>query len=421
MPRPVFAALLAGCATGQAPAVPVSRGGGAAPLAGLAAPSLAGGVVVMGVEFPESGTIGGHFSGTQFERRTGDIILTDGTRRSWGLAAALRVEAVMREAGYRVEQGAVPTSDAVRLSGFRFGLIGRVAELSVQSSGSTGPHRSRATTAIAWEVLDFAAGSAVLGLRTAGRGEATDSLRGAVMAAVALSFERLLTDSSFLRTLMRPRPRDLDELAGAAYAPRPEPGSRDTIVLRPLDLNPLDAGDSLLRVAAGVVTLRRPDRDETAFLITRDGLALTSYQAALRLGRAWIRFGTGVERPARVLRADRRAGVALIQVSCPDPCTTVPWTLERGGPPMPVVAIGAPFGAEMRYFFGYGHTGGPRQGPHRPRFDLTVLGQLTGGEAVARLADGAVFGITVARRHGQAALTMGEAFRALGIRADSIR
>ncbi len=381
---------------------------------------MAGTILLMGVQFPEPGIIGRHFSGVQFQTRVGDIMLTEALRRSWAFAASLRIDTVLRRAGYRVMQGALPTSDARRLEGVRFGLAGRVDSLVVRTAGSTGPHHTAASAVVAWELLDLAAGSPVYGRRTAGEGAEPDSLRVAVLEAVGNALSGLLADSAFLRALVSRRPVDIEEFLSAPYAPRAEPGSFDTIVLVPDDLNPLPDTSRLLRLAAGVVTLRAR-RDETAVLLTRDGLALTSYQAVRRPGRLFTRFGTGVERPARVLRLNRSAGVALLQISCPDPCTTVPWTARPVLGRDSVVVIGAPFGANPAYLVGYGVVRG-RPGVAAPgrRFNLEVGAELVGGEAVAGVGGGDVFAITLARR-SQSAIHLAEVFRALAIRADSMR
>lgn len=421
--RPVVGsgfALAAGCAVSAPVAKPAAQVGRPAtsPLSGIAAPSMAGTILLMGIQFPEPGVIGGHFSGVQFQTRVGDILLTEALRRSWSFAASLRMDSVLRRAGYRVMQGALPTSDARRLEGVRFGLLGRVDSLAVRTAGSTGPHSTAANAVVAWELLDLAAGSPVYGRRTAGQGAQADSLRMAVLEALDRALGGLLADSAFLRALVAPRPMDVEEMMAAPYAPRAEPGSSDTIVLVPDDLNPLPDTSVLLRLAAGVVTLRA-GREETAVLLSRDGLALTSYQAVRRAHRLYTKFGTGVERPARVLRLNRNAGVALVQISCPDPCTTVPWTTRARAGRDSVIVIGAPFGANPAYLVGRGvvreRAGASVQGR---RFNLEVVAELVGGEAVAG-ADGEVFALTLARRT-QSAINLADAFRALNIRPAAV-
>jgi hypothetical protein len=409
--------LLAGCvvpAAAQAPRAPR-----AAPLAGLAAPQLAGTIVVMGIEFPAPGTIGGHFSGIQFERQVGDIVLTDGLRNSWQLGAAIRTAATMEAAGYSVRNGALPTSDAQGLAGVRFGLSGRVAELRVRTAGATGPHRADASVEISWELLDLAVGAPVLGMRTRGRGEAADTLRVAVLGAIQEALAGLLADSIFTRAITSARPVDWDEVSGVHFSARPDRSSRDSIVIRHSDLNHLDGVPELVRVAAGTVTLRFDgNREESAFLLTMDGLALTVGAGMSGRRRITARFGTGVERPARVLRYSRRAGVALIQVSCPDRCVSVPWTLQPGGSLERVTVLGAPFGNSPAYMMATGTTGGRRGRPLGSSFDLEISGQLLGGEAVSR-ADGTVFAMVQTNRFPRA-LLLREAFRVLRIRTDSI-
>ncbi len=413
----------AGCVGGAAPAPGPAPGLAprlGAPLAGLGSPAVVGTIVVMGVELPVAGAIGSHYEGVQFEREVARIFMSDGLRRSWALESARRLADRLRDAGYRVEQGATPTSDARALGTARFGLTGRVASLRVRSSGGTGPHRIEASSVVAWELLDLARGASVIERVQPGRARAREAVDAAVLGSLDASLAALLGDTLFLRALAAPRPRNLDDLVAAFFAERPGPGSTDTIRLGAEERNPLGGGKTLHRLVAGLVTVSGNDREDTGVLITRDGLLLTTTRAA-GARRAWARFGTGDQRPARFLRAAARAGIALMQVSCPDPCATVPWTLARGTGGTRVIVVGAPFGADSGYLVGRGSARGRAGRPLGARIGLDVEADLVGSEPVARDDDGRVFALTVPQRRGQAALPIAEVFRLLGIVADSTR
>ncbi len=382
-------------------------------------------IVFLGIEYPEPGPLGAHYSGAQFEVRSGSLLLTDGVRRSWSIGSALRVEAALRRAGYRVRQGALPSSDGPPLSGARFALIGRVTDLAVQSSGSTGPHQVRAETQIAWEVFDLAAGGSVFGRRTFGRAQLPDSIPGSVLHAVDSALVALVADFGYRAVLMRAAPRENRGAGDAAVdlgerlVERPAPGSTDVIPLSPADGNPLSTADLGVRLASGVVTLRGAERyDESAFLLTRDGLALTTVRAVRGALRLWVRFGSGVERPARVLRADQNTGVALLHVSCPGPCTTVPWTLEPAAAAAAILVVRAPLGPDPGHLLGDGQANGLPGRPLDSRFVAQVNVPLLGGEPLARARDAVVFAIAVPWRSQVRGLPLADAFRGLGIRVD---
>jgi hypothetical protein len=418
------ALVVLGCATGAAATYP--RYHTAPPEAGHGPPRLdepppatADTIVFLGVEYPEPGTIGAHYAGVQFEVRVASISLTEGIRRSLSLASALRLAAAMGRAGYQVRQGGLPSSDPPPLEGARFALIGRIVELAVRSSGTTGPHRVRAETQIAWELLDLSAGRPAFGVRTSGRAQARDSVAESVLHAVDGALVGLLQHAGFRAVLARLEPgspglASTDHLFLGISA-----GAGDAVALSPEQLNLRESGDPLILLAGGVVALGGADRfDEPAFVITGDGLVLTSSRAVQNRARLWVRFGNGVERPAGLLRADRSTGVALIRISCPSSCTTVPWTLEIGAAREPIVAVRPPSGSDPSHLFVPGEvrvTGEPSVRRLEVRFEARVAIGLRGGEPIARKRDGAVFAIAAPWRGTIRGVPLADALRGLSV------
>lgn len=383
---------------------------------------VTGTIAVLGLDFPDPGPIGTHLAGVNFPVRAGTIHLTDGTRRNWTLAAALRIAARLDRLGYAVAQGAMPTSDAVLLEGVRFALTGRITDLAIEQTGSTGPLEVDVRVEISWELLDLLGGASVAGLRVAGRAHMRDSLSAAVLLAVDRSLVGAFHEPSFLAALAAPAALGALLVAGPDATARPltptrrlVAGMRETIRLTTADLNVLADTSLVLQLAAGVVTLTSADaNDETAFLITRDGLALTTGRAVAQGRRVFARFLTGVERPVRLLRTGS-GGIALVQVDCPGPCYTVPWTTDRGQTPTGVVAVGAPFGGDPMYALARGRTAGARGRTHAGHIRLDVEAGLTGGEPVAREADGQVIAIAASRARSMGAVPLMDAFESLGL------
>jgi S1-C subfamily serine protease len=101
----------------------------------------------------------------------------------------------------------------------------------------------------------------------------------------------------------------------------PNPG--DIVHLAPADRNPSSKPDAFARAADAVVRLEGSRGGATGFIITRDGLALTSYRVVLNQGSLHATLRDGRRLAARVLRSDSRADVALIQIDCSLDCFTL--------------------------------------------------------------------------------------------------
>lgn len=403
------------------PSTPVLRAPPEAAPRGPLSPRHVGAIQLLAIELPDPGAvIGAQYGGRLFATQRGVIRLTEGSRRRLSLLVAARAESALAGAGYRVRGPGIPTSDARTLEGVRFALSGRVSQLEVRAMGDVAPIQIETRAEIAWELLDIAAGASVWGGRTRGEVRLADNLEECVVEALAGAARSLAADSAFLVALGAERPRDLDYLTGAGLPERRIPSGDEPLEIGEEDRNPAPDTVPLARVRSGVVTLhaeRQPDM--IAILLTADGLAIAGSDAARPGRRVFARFESGVERPVRVIRRFSRSRLALVQVSCPDPCATVDWEPARLRGGAQVLIVGTPSPGVPGVTFGYGEVGGPWGLFNRGLRTLDAGMVLLGGEPVARASDGKVIGVVVTRSNVPAVLPLAEAFRALRIRAVS--
>lgn len=397
--------LLAACGTSSAPAPRSVR---------LLSPADVGPVVLTGLELPVAGTlIGGHFHGAGYAVRQSSYHITEAVRTRWALDGRLRGERILRLAGYFVENVDPSSSDARRINA-DFGLSGRVAGLEVRSTGNGAPFDIDAQVEIAWELLDIASGAVIVGRNVRGGARFVGTMDSAVGAAIDQSLERLLADSVFQMALSVPR----DDFAGTTTRGwRDVPGPGEIIELTESDLNTSRDSAALERVAWGVVSLHGTGGGYfgSAFLLTRDGLGLTSFnsmRAARRSRDVRVRLVTGVERPVRLLRRDAQLNVALIQVQCPGDCPTVDWRAPAGVPPSTHVMIVGSRGTSL--IISPGMVGG-RWGV---AYGLTLETDTgAAGEPIATPGQGRVFAMVGGLPGQTTAITLEQIFRALRIRS----
>lgn len=142
---------------------------------------------------------------------------------------------------------------------------------------------------------------------------------------------------------------------------RQVPREADVIVVQNADQNPA-GGSALERARAAVVSLRGFNGHGTAFILTRDGLALTNYHVVAGERRLQARTATGTMLPVRVLRTDSTSDLALIEIACGTDCNTIPIDAR----PMPVVgddvfAIGTPVSEALNHSVTRGIVSGVRR------------------------------------------------------------
>ena len=372
-------------------------------------------ILLIGLELPPAGTaIGGQYGGPH-DDRVSTYHLTDAVRARWAGQARERGEALMRGAGYRVRSVGPASSDARQLLGVQYGLSGRVTLLAIRSTGASEPLSVEALAEVSWELLDLGSGTAVFGRSLRGSARITGTVDDAAALALGSALERLIVDTLFIRALAAPR---ADPDAGTANFTREIPSEHEPIVLVDADLNPSTDTSLIARVSAGVVTLRSQDRGRgTAFILTRDGLALGIGRSVRNARQLRARFASGVERPARVLRTNAALDISLIQIACAQQCPTVDWSAPDGVDVFTgFVAIGAPASDDDTVSVTIGRVGG-RWGLANGVTLQGAQGLVAGGEPVARINSGKVFGLVSARPGRTTAVLLSEALRALRVRA----
>lgn len=115
------------------------------------------------------------------------------------------------------------------------------------------------------------------------------------------------------------------------------------IELGPNDKNPSSKRDNFERSADAVVALAGSHGAATAFLITRDGLALANHHVVANQNGLKANLRDGRQLAVRVLRTDSGTDVALIQVNCSTDCFTL--AIGRNNPRVgrEVYTIGNPW------------------------------------------------------------------------------
>ena len=353
--------------------------------------SEAGRIVLLSVDLPEAGTvIGGHYEGVQFDRQRSSLQMADGPRDQWMEAARLAGDSALSAAGFRVELLTAPTGDPQALQGVRFGLAGRVTQMDLRTTGYVEPFVIDCSVRVEWDLLDFATGAAIYEGRSTARIRGADSLASGVARATALALSHLVGESAFQRAVMSPRPLLIEDLLVAEFARRmPEP--YDTIFLDTAQQFLSPSGGTM----AGVAQLNgsRGYRG-TALVLTRDGLAL----APASVGRQrwlWALHADGRRRAVRVLRVASDA--ALVELSCPDGCATVPWVVDstlEDGARVVWYGGGALAISMLAPGLGYGErTLRVQQTRSGTAWTLRGRRKLTNGEAIARTPDGMMVGV----------------------------
>ena len=393
--------------------------GGAAPPDVAPTPANSYSIMYMGLDLPSAGTqLGGHYSGANFSTRQATYQLSDGLRNRWSIQARARGDAMLRGAGFRVRSVGATMSEAQEVVGVQYGLSGQVHQLSVRTTGPAEPYNVEVQTEIGWELLDLGSGSAVFGRAYQGVLRATGSLDTVVARALDESLGRLVADSAFLRALAMPRSDpDADRAVGFVRA---FPPAGQLLRIHVNDILPAPDSAPVGRIAAGIVTLHGDDNAlGTAFVLTRDGLAVTGGRELRTSDRIRARLPSGVDRPVRLLRKSSGLDVALIQLACPGECTTVDWEAPVGVPVFTnVVAVGAPVREGDPVVISSGRVGGRWGIAH----GVTLEGMeetVDGGEPVARSATGHVFGLIVIKRGRRIVLLLDEVFRSLKVRVDA--
>jgi S1-C subfamily serine protease len=313
------------------------------------------------------------------------------------------------------DYGAARYVIAAKASGFRYDTYGALAG----NSHAVGLQ-------LDWEVMDNRTKRVVFSksyVATAS-GSRSEPLGARVTEDVVI---QLLADSAFVRALGNVESRAPRTVASTATNStpwtRPLPPESELIVLAKSSRNAVEGGGSVFeRVSEAVVSLAGDRAIGTAFLISKDGLALTNEHVIAGQSELRARLKGGREYQARVVRVDKEADVALIEIACSLECKTVDIApmLPRAG--VDVLAIGTPLSETLARSVTKGVVSGlRRRGPLTLiQTDASVNPGNSGGPLVDALSGGVVGVVSskiVSRDvEGVAfAISIADALRSLGV------
>ena len=307
-----------GCATGPVgnivqPAPPMPST--------LLAPSQADTVLFMGVDIGSSGTtLGGHYDGwlKVFQH---SLSLTPDLKSTWNDWTTREVLSALREAGYFAKSSPSLFRETRASRGAGFALAGEITSLRFNTYGSTGGYKSEATVGILWELMDFDEGSVVFEKRISASSTTTGNSGDAFLTSIRSIAAQLLANRHFRAAFVPPATPPVVTSESAVSWRRPLPLATDIIEVIPADLNPV--GDDLRAISLGVVSLRGLRAGGSAFLLTRDGLALTNLHVIDENPKLHAIFHDRRESSVRLVRSNRESDTALVQIDCRSDCVTI--------------------------------------------------------------------------------------------------
>ena len=318
-------------------------------------------LLFLGVAFPIDGSaLGGSFDGFMKVRQAtiyGDAELAS-TYRGWSVEVG---NSLLAAAGYPIRRTSKLFAQFENYDGVRYALGGTATDLSLDMYGALAGDRTEARVRIEWEMLDVSTREVRFSGVTSGRAETGGQSGDAVHVAIERALASLLADSSMSISMVRPSGDAAVATATSANWKVPAPTEGALIRLTPDQANVATGATLFERAAPAVVSVVGSRASGTAFLITRDGLALTNHHVIRAQSSLVALNHKGDTLAVRVLRSDSAADVALIQVGCGPTCATV--FLAEDLPPVgeEILVIGTPLDASLSYSASRGIVSGVRR------------------------------------------------------------
>ena len=178
--------------------------------------------------------------------------------------------------------------------------------------------------------------------------------------------------------------------------------------------------DLITRLSQAVISISGETSAGTAFLISRNGLALTNHHVIAGQLRLTATSSTGTRWPVRVLRSDSIGDVALLEVACDSSCITVPLASEMPQVGTDVYVYGSPLGLQNSLSRGIVSAVRLYRGVTLIQTDASVNPGNSGGPMVAR-DNGEVVALVSAKVVGEGveglgfAITIADALRVIGV------
>jgi S1-C subfamily serine protease len=311
----------------------------------------------------------------------------------------------------------------------RFVLAGRVDGLEYNTYGPLAGNRVRAAMLATWELMDRYSRRVVYSRQTRAEHQVQRRDEGNLLSGLfAQLLGPIISDTAFRDALAR----SVSPPAQPVLALNPPTGVQwrrgvvresDIIIVRPEDLRPSRSdGGAVARAVEGVVSLVGDRGHGTAFVITRDGLALTNHHVVDGQHSLVAHAGGGRTYAVRVLRSDAEADVALVELACSLDCTTLPVTSLPPSVGADIYLIGTPLSEVLDHTVTKGIVSGQRRaGPISIiQTDAAVNPGNSGGPMINTA--GEVVGIVTSKIVGRDveglgfAVSVVDALRVMGIR-----
>jgi S1-C subfamily serine protease len=227
---------------------------------------------------------------------------------------------------------------------------------------------------------------------------------GVVSSSVRLARKSRILTPATLTAGWRTAPPDLVEI----------------ISLTEDDTRPILIGSVFDRTAPAVVLIEGNRGTGTAFLISKDGLALTNYHVVTGQSGLRAKFHDGTVASTRVLRSDESSDLALIEIQCPGECATIEIApAVRVEPGLEIYALGHPAGLTSTLTSGIVSALRQSRGVTLVQVDAALNKGNSGGPIVERQS-GTVIGIVSFKLSEAEGLGFGvsaeDALRIMGVR-----
>ena len=331
---------------------------------------------------------------------------------------------MLRQAGYHLKEVSTVFGAVQDYSGVQYAFGGRLTRIEVDTYGSLAGGKTVASLDVTWEVLNLATHNVLYSQPEHGYAETAGTSGDAVLLSLQQTFAAVLADPTLFQALLPKAPAFPVQSAATSSVAwrRALPQATDLVSLMPTDADVLRAGSTFQRVSPAVVTLVGDKAQGTAFLISRDGLALTNDHVVRGQTVLHARFAGGREMPVRLVRSDSVADVALVEVECDSDCVTA--DISPGPDPAvgtEVYVIGAPLGLSQTLTRGVVSALRLDRGLTLVQTDASINHGNSGGPIVDAKS-GRVLGIVEMKLVGNNAeglgfgISLADALRVLGIR-----
>jgi S1-C subfamily serine protease len=319
-------------------------------------------IAYMGVETLVGTRLGSSFGGL-LSRERGLLILDSSVKKVWEGKFQEIGNSLLKMYGYPVKKlSTTMFSEYQSLGGVRYALAGKVTAAKLDTYDELAGNRSEGRLSVYWEVMDLKTKNLVYTEEINSEGESEGVNAQAISNSFTTIFEELLADSSFVESVSEENEqigRISDVWTGRALPP-----ANQIIELKPENENYL-ADESLYKAnATAVVTLAHKSGSGSAFIISKECLAITNFHVVDNAQNLTAHSYDGASHPVRVVRSNEEADIALVQIGNSGICSTVRIG-PTSGPEVgdDLLVIGTPLSSNFDRSLTKGIVSGLRLGP----------------------------------------------------------